>query len=159
MYAAGLGECLPWALQQLTVRSDAGDHLARVLAPWLRVNGALTSLNLAGNKLGAEGGRAIADALKVADDLQAGHDRAQIAPERLTQCQQPKAHGLDLGFQMVDRSVGFADPLGERLVTPVYGSHGGFTLAFDKAAHLGDLGLEGLEILVERADYVVVCTH
>ena len=39
-----LGECLPATLQKLTVRSDAGDHLARALAPWLRVHGALTEV-------------------------------------------------------------------------------------------------------------------
>ena len=60
-----LGECLPATLQKLTVRSDAGDHLARALAPWLRVNSVLTDLNLEENKIGVEGGKAIAEALHV----------------------------------------------------------------------------------------------
>ena len=60
-----LGECLPATLQKLTVRSEAGDHLARVLAPWLRVNTVLTALDLSNNDLGDEGAKAIGAALHV----------------------------------------------------------------------------------------------
>ena len=80
-------------------------------------------------------------------------------PERLAQREQPEAHGLDLCFQKVDRSISFAHPLSERLIPPMHGTDGCFALTFDKAAHLGDLGFEGSKFLVERADYVVVCTH
>ena len=34
---------------------DAGTQLGRALGPWLRVNGALTSLDVRGNYLGAAG--------------------------------------------------------------------------------------------------------
>ena len=69
---------LPATLQKLAVRSGAGDHLARVLAPWLRVNSVLTTLDLSSNNIGGywdddreeivftpEGSAAIADALRV----------------------------------------------------------------------------------------------
>jgi len=100
----------------------------------------------------------IADALERRGDLQRRDGLAQVLRDGLAQQQGADRELLELGLHAVERAVARHDLGGEGGVAALDRFEGMAEKFLGQPAHLGDLGLQPLQVGVERGDDVRHCS-
>ena len=98
----------------------------------------------------------VARALQVAGDLEHRHDVAQVDGHGLAPGDHLDGEVLDLALQGIDLAVLGDDALGELRVTALQRVEAPRQQLLHLPAHLGDLLVEQLQLLVERPDDVLM---